>query len=81
MYTSYVLSPEHWPKTPSGLLSTSGTTASIAFVRRSKLYMGHVGDSAIILGFQDPQSGYWRAKPLTREHKPESMDENARITQ
>ncbi|CAL1269508.1 unnamed protein product [Larinioides sclopetarius] len=43
-----------WPKTVSGLPSTSGTTSSIAFIRRRKLYIGHVGDSKIVLGFQIP---------------------------
>lgn len=43
-----------WPKTVSGLPSTSGTTSSIAFIRRRKLYIGHVGDSKIVLGFQLP---------------------------
>ena len=41
-----------WPKTLSGLPSTSGTTASIAFIRRGKLFTGHVGDSGIVLGYQ-----------------------------
>ena len=36
----------------SGLPSTSGTTASIAFIRRGKLFTGHVGDSGIVLGYQ-----------------------------
>jgi protein phosphatase 1D len=44
---------EKWPKTASGLPSTAGTTASIAFIRRGKIYIGHVGDSAIILGVQE----------------------------
>lgn len=39
-----------WPKTSSGLPSTAGTTASVAFIRRGKIYIGHVGDSGIILG-------------------------------
>ena len=43
---------EKWPKTASGLPSTAGTTASIAFIRRGKIYVGHVGDSAIVLGVQ-----------------------------
>lgn len=34
-----------WPKTASGFTSTSGTTASVAFIRRGKVYTGHVGDS------------------------------------
>lgn len=41
-----------WPKTMSGLPSTSGTTASIAFIRRGKIFTGHVGDSGIVLGYQ-----------------------------
>ena len=39
-----------WRKTPSGLPSTAGTTASICFIKRGKLFIGHVGDSGIILG-------------------------------
>ena len=83
---------EKWPKTASGLPSTAGTTASIAFIRfyrdiinsavdrscfnirRGKIFIGHVGDSAIILGTQDPDNpDIWRAEPLTRDHKPESL--------
>ena len=73
---------EKWPKTASGLPSTAGTTASIAFIRRGKIYVGHVGDSAIILGFQpDPkESQYqWIGKCLTRDHKPECDEEIRRI--
>jgi len=73
---------EKWPKTASGLPSTAGTTASIAFIRRGKIFIGHVGDSAIILGTQDPDNpDIWRAEPLTRDHKPESLEESERITQ
>lgn len=42
-----------WPKTVSGLPSTSGTTATIAFIRKGKVYIGHVGDSCIALGYQE----------------------------
>ena len=67
---------EKWPKTASGLPSTAGTTASIAFIRRGKIYIGHVGDSAIVLGVQDPDNpDIWRADPLTRDHKQESLGE------
>lgn len=41
---------ENWPKTASGYPSTSGTTASIAIIKKGKLYFGHVGDSGIVLG-------------------------------
>ena len=75
---------EKWPKTVSGLPSTAGTTASIAFIRRGKIYIGHVGDSAIVLGFEDkdendPDGKVWSARPLTRDHKPESDEESRRI--
>ncbi|KAF5290114.1 hypothetical protein FQA39_LY14895 [Lamprigera yunnana] len=70
-----------WPKTASGLPSTAGTTASIAFIRRGKIYIGHVGDSGIVLGFQNSDSSAWIAKPLTKDHKPESASEIQRIKQ
>lgn len=77
--------------------STSGTTSSIAFIRRGKLYIGHVGDSKIVLGTKDPgrfdqlsgtklppnpsSKTTWHAKPLTKDHKPESPAERQRIYQ
>ena len=73
-----------WPKTASGLPSTAGTTASIAFIRRGKIYVGHVGDSAIVLGVQDPEperTDNWICIPLTRDHKPESAEETKRIVE
>ena len=94
LQTHYAMGKElgKWPKTASGLPSTAGTTASIAFIRfyrniiisevhhscvnirRGKIFIGHVGDSAIILGTQDPDNpDIWRAEPLTRDHKPESL--------
>ncbi|XP_065170238.1 uncharacterized protein Pp2C1 [Atheta coriaria] len=72
---------EKWPKTASGLPSTAGTTASIAFIRRGKIYVGHVGDSGITLGYQNPGCTDWQAKSLTKDHKPECEDELARIEQ
>ncbi|KAJ0173255.1 hypothetical protein K1T71_011431 [Dendrolimus kikuchii] len=70
---------EKWPKTVTGLPSTAGTTASIAFIRRGKIYIGHVGDSAIVLGYQKDDAEEWAAKPLTSDHKPESTAEIERI--
>ncbi|XP_075983481.1 protein phosphatase 2C [Anticarsia gemmatalis] len=70
---------EKWPKTVTGLPSTAGTTASIAFIRRGKIYIGHVGDSAIVLGYQKNDCEEWAAKPLTSDHKPESTTEIERI--
>ena len=58
---------ENWAKTGSGLPSTAGTTASIAFIRRGKIFVGHVGDSGIVLGEQDEdRPDVWKCKPLTR---------------
>ncbi|KAI8441948.1 hypothetical protein MSG28_005620 [Choristoneura fumiferana] len=70
---------EKWPKTVTGLPSTAGTTASVAFIRRGKIYIGHVGDSAIVLGYQKEGCEEWAAKPLTSDHKPESATEMERI--
>lgn len=68
-----------WPKTMSGLPSTSGTTASIAFIRKSKLYIGHVGDSRIVLGSENVEGENWLPQLLTRDHKPENPLEKERI--
>ncbi|XP_069978871.1 protein phosphatase 1D-like [Penaeus vannamei] len=71
---------DQWPRTASGWPSTSGTTASVAFIRRQKIYIGHVGDSGIVLGCEDPDGG-WHGEALTRDHKPESIVEKTRITE
>lgn len=61
--------------------STAGTTASVAFIRNGKIYIGHCGDSGIVLGYADEgDETNWRAMPLTREHKPECEIEKQRIT-
>ncbi|XP_012254109.2 uncharacterized protein LOC105684936 [Athalia rosae] len=70
---------DKWPRTASGLPSTAGTTASVAFIRKGKIYIGHVGDSGIILGYQDDGEPQWKAKALTKDHKPESTPEMMRI--
>ncbi len=44
----------NWRPTNSGLPSTAGTTASVCFIKRGKLFIGHCGDSGIVLGEQDP---------------------------
>ncbi|OXU20286.1 hypothetical protein TSAR_016142 [Trichomalopsis sarcophagae] len=70
---------DKWPRTASGLPSTAGTTASIAFIRKGKIYIGHVGDSGIILGYQEKGDPLWKSKALTRDHKPECCTEMTRI--
>ena len=36
----------------TGLPSTAGTTASVVIIRNNKMYVGHVGDSAVVVGKQ-----------------------------
>ena len=68
-----------WPKTSSGLPSTSGSTASVVFIRGNKIYIGHVGDSAIVLAEGESLYKPWTANRLTRDHKPEDPLELKRI--
>ncbi|XP_064612423.1 uncharacterized protein LOC135476354 [Liolophura sinensis] len=70
---------DKWPMTSSGFASTSGTTASVAFIKNCKLYIGHVGDSAIVLGQQNTANAPMTAVRLTKDHKPECPDERKRI--
>ncbi|KAH8421389.1 hypothetical protein KR009_003804 [Drosophila setifemur] len=70
---------EKWPRTANGHLSTAGTTATVAFMRREKIYIGHVGDSGIVLGYQNKGERTWRSRQLTTDHKPESLAEKTRI--
>jgi protein phosphatase 1D len=58
-------------------LHTSGTTASAAFIRKG----GHLGNTSIVLGYQDECEVLWKGRPLTKDHKPENGDEIARIVQ
>ena len=43
-----------WPRTLSGHPSTAGTTCSVVFITcDGKMYIGHVGDSGVLLGVRD----------------------------
>lgn len=69
-----------WKKTNQGHPSTAGTTASVCFIKRGKLFVGHVGDSGIVMGERDPHHpSRWRARSLTKDHKPDCSEELARI--
>ncbi|XP_042686432.1 protein phosphatase 1D [Centrocercus urophasianus] len=69
-----------WPKTMTGLPSTSGTTASVVIIRGSKMFVAHVGDSGVVLGVQDdPKDDFVRAVEVTQDHKPELPRERERI--
>ncbi|TRY81457.1 hypothetical protein DNTS_008164 [Danionella cerebrum] len=69
-----------WPKTVTGLPSTSGTTASVVVIRHDRMYVAHVGDSAVVLGVQDhPSDDFIRAVEITQDHKPDLPKERERI--
>ncbi|GFS10152.1 protein phosphatase 1D [Elysia marginata] len=73
---------DSWPKTVTGLPSTAGSTATIAIIKQGKLYTGHVGDSALVLGENDAYCGPQnpvQAICVTKEHKPDDPDERLRI--
>ncbi|XP_043910482.1 protein phosphatase 1D [Protopterus annectens] len=69
-----------WPKTVTGLPSTSGTTASVVIIRGDKMYVAHVGDSGVVFGVHDdPTDEYITAVEVTQDHKPELPKEKQRI--
>ncbi|XP_076025022.1 protein phosphatase 1D-like isoform X2 [Genypterus blacodes] len=69
-----------WPKTLSGLPSTSGTTASVIMIRGVHMYVAHVGDSAVVVGLKDNDSDITlQALEITQDHKPELPKEKERI--
>ena len=65
-----------WPKRKDGYLSTSGTTATVVILRESKIFVGHVGDSAAVIA--QKKNNAYIAKELTVDHKPESVKEKTR---
>ncbi|XP_066514767.1 protein phosphatase, Mg2+/Mn2+ dependent, 1Db [Hoplias malabaricus] len=69
-----------WPKTLTGLPSTSGTTASVVVIRRDRMFVAHVGDSSVVLGVrEDPADKVIKAVEITQDHKPELPKEKQRI--
>lgn len=76
----FLIHVAEWPKTATGLPSTSGTTASIVVIRQDRMYVAHVGDSAVVLGVQDhPSDEFIRAVEVTQDHKPDLPKERERI--
>ena len=57
----------------------SGTTCSSLLFCPEKLITANVGDSRCVLGKFDGKN--WKAKNLTRDHKPNEEDEKKRITE
>jgi protein phosphatase 1D len=68
-----------WPKTQQ-YASTSGCTATVLFIRNSKAYIGHIGDSSLIIGYKNSNiNSSWLANKLTKDHKPDDLNELNRI--
>ncbi|XP_067113315.1 protein phosphatase 1D-like [Osmerus mordax] len=68
-----------WPKTITGLPSTSGTTASVVVIRGRQMYVAHVGDSAVVIGEKENPKMPMEALEVTQDHKPELPKERERI--
>lgn len=80
IFSSIYIYIANWPKTPAGLPSTSGCTATVLFIKKNKAYVGHVGDSGILIGYgNESYHSTWTGKKLTRDHKPEDPIELERI--
>lgn len=59
----------------------SGSCALLVLVGSTKVMTAWVGDSRAVLGCcYGPDPGLWRAKPLSKDHKPEDPKECKRIT-
>lgn len=79
MVSNYGFAAE-WPKTITGLPSTSGTTASVIVIRGVHMYVAHVGDSAVVVGVRENDSDIrLQALEITQDHKPELPKEKERI--
>ena len=71
---------QHWKSNEDGSPSAAGTTATICFIMRGKLYIANVGDSGIVLARKNPLAlAEWQAIKLTKEHRLDNKVELARI--
>ncbi|CEF66086.1 Protein phosphatase 2C (PP2C)-like domain-containing protein [Strongyloides ratti] len=68
-----------WKKNQNGYNSTAGTTVTTMFIRNKKLYVGHVGDSAIFVVRQNHNLNTIYVDMATKEHKPNDKTELERI--
>uniref|UniRef100_A0A674B0T1 Protein phosphatase, Mg2+/Mn2+ dependent 1D n=1 Tax=Salmo trutta TaxID=8032 RepID=A0A674B0T1_SALTR len=61
-----------WPKTFTGVTQHLGHHGQCSGNPGDRMYVAHVGDSAIVLGVQDdPSDQFIRAVEVTQDHKPE----------
>jgi len=60
-------------------VSSSGTTATVAFQLGNQLWVAAAGDSRSILCSRAEGDGGWRARPLTLDHRPRRLSERVRV--
>ena len=64
---------QHWKTNEDGSPSVSGTTATICFIMRGKLYIANVGDSKLVLARKNPLvPAEWKAIQLTEDHRQDN---------
>lgn len=68
-----------WKKNQNGYNSTAGTTVTTMFIKNRRLYVGHVGDSAIFVIKRDRNTNIPYVEMATKEHKPNDKTELERI--
>ena len=59
----------------------SGTTLCSGIIVGNKLYISNIGDSTVIFGVFNNKGNRWKPKILSKNHIPESPEENKRIMQ
>lgn len=58
---------------------TSGCTCVAVYAKGNTLYCANAGDSRAVMAYTD-EEGNIRAKDLSKDHKPDDPEEEARIT-
>lgn len=56
----------------------SGCTCVTIYAKKNRLFVANAGDSRAVMAYMD-ETGAYKAKDLTRDHKPDDPDEKARI--
>jgi len=57
----------------------SGTTATLILVSPSRVRAAAAGDSGAVLAVRDPAGNNFRAVQLTRDHRPDRLEEQRRV--
>uniref|UniRef100_A0AC35TGY1 PPM-type phosphatase domain-containing protein n=1 Tax=Rhabditophanes sp. KR3021 TaxID=114890 RepID=A0AC35TGY1_9BILA len=77
-HNEMLIDSHNWKKHSLGYNGTAGTTATVMFIRNSKVFVGHVGDSAIY-SIKERTNSSLKTVQITKDHKPEDQVERERI--